>query len=52
VAGFRGARDTHEAERIRGEFIGFYDKASAADRQRLESIWRESDLGPMRGAVT
>jgi hypothetical protein len=48
ITGFRATNDAHEEKRIRGEFVAFFEKAPAADREMLESIWRQGHLGPIR----
>jgi tetratricopeptide (TPR) repeat protein len=45
IAGFLQTHDQHEADRIIGLFAADYQQASPDEREKLESIWREGNLG-------
>ena len=46
MTAFRDAHDQQEAERQIPNFLVTYQHASPADKQKLEAIWRDANLGP------
>jgi hypothetical protein len=50
IASFLKTHDQYEADRIRGKFLKFYSQAPLADREKLDAIWREANLGPFPAA--
>jgi tetratricopeptide (TPR) repeat protein len=47
IKDFLATGDQHEARVQIDNFISFHLRASAADKQKLEAIWREANLGPV-----
>jgi len=46
LSNFLSARDQHNVKRAVRNFLDAYREASAADKQKLELIWQEANLGP------
>jgi tetratricopeptide (TPR) repeat protein len=46
IKAFLETDDPHEAKRQIANFIRFRHQASPADKQKLEAIWRDANLGP------
>jgi tetratricopeptide (TPR) repeat protein len=46
IKAFLETDDHHEAKGQIDNFLRFYRRASPADKQKLEAIWRDANLGP------
>jgi tetratricopeptide (TPR) repeat protein len=46
ITSFLQTNDRYEADRSISNFRVFHQRASAADKRKLEAIWREAGLGP------